>query len=109
PRVDNNVLTTRILGKTMQLCRSTSAFSAASTQQGPLAGLSPTSFGIVMATGIVSLACYSMGLQRVGRGLFALNVLLYAAIWGLHLARLWRYPCRVRGDACDHKRALGFF
>src|SRR5690606_15067093 len=79
------------------------------TNQSLLAELSPASFGIVMATGIVSLACASMGLRQVGRGLFALNVLLYVVMWGLHLARLLRYPQRVRSDACDHRRALGFF
>jgi len=92
----------------MLLYRSDSA-SAVPANPGLLAELSPASFGIVMATGIVSLACASMGLRQVGRGLFALNVLLYVVIWGLHLARLLRYPQRVRRDACDHKRALGFF
>lgn len=83
--------------------------SRAAEGRGVLAGLSPASFGIVMATGIVSLACASMGLPRVGRGLFALNVLLYAAVWGLSLARLLRHPRRMRHDACDHARAPGFF
>lgn len=74
-----------------------------------LSGLSPASFGIVMATGIVSLACSALGLPAVGRWLFGLNVLLYALVWGLNLARLWRCPRAVRDDACDHGRAPGFF
>lgn len=74
-----------------------------------LASLSPASFGIVMATGIVSLACTSLGLPQVGRWLFALNVLLYAVVWGVTLARLLRYPQRMCVDACDHGRAPGFF
>lgn len=56
--------------------------SSAPANPGLLAGLSPASFGIVMATGIVSLACASLGLPSVGRWLFALNVLLYAVVWG---------------------------
>ncbi|MGR0065041.1 tellurite resistance/C4-dicarboxylate transporter family protein [Bordetella bronchiseptica] len=83
--------------------------SSAPASPGLLAGLSPASFGIVMATGIVSLACASLGLPAVGRWLFALNVLLYAVVWGLTLARLLRHPRRMRNDACDHGRAPGFF
>ena len=77
--------------------------------QGLLAGLSPASFGIVMATGIVSLACDALGLPLVGRWLFALNGLLYVVVWGLNLARLLRYPQRMCSDACDHGQASGFF
>lgn len=62
-----------------------------------------------MATGIVSLACAALGLPRVGHWLFMLNVLLYATVWGLNLARLLRYPQRMCDDACDHGRAPGFF
>ncbi|MFA5631989.1 MAG: tellurite resistance/C4-dicarboxylate transporter family protein [Porticoccaceae bacterium] len=76
---------------------------------GLLAMLSPASFGIVMATGIVSLACALLGLPLVGRWLFALNVLLYVVVWALNLARLLRYPQNMCSDACDHGRAPGFF
>ena len=34
--------------------------------------LSPSYFALVMATGIVSIGCYLMGLRPVGVGLFAL-------------------------------------
>lgn len=91
----------------MQLYRSDS--SCTSIEHSWLATLPPASFGIVMATGIVSLACNAMGLQLVARALFMLNILLYVTIWSLHLARLLRYPHRVCSDACDHKHALGFF
>ena len=41
-----------------------------------LSGLHPAYFGMVMATGIVSIACYLLGLILVGRILFGFNILL---------------------------------
>lgn len=93
----------------MPLRRPDNIPSPSSTSESLLAGLSPASFGIVMATGIVSLACTALGLPLIGRWLFALNVLLYTMIWGLNLVRLLRHPQRMLNDACDHGRALGFF
>src|SRR6185295_520850 len=48
-----------------------------------LAGLSPAYFGMVMATGIVSVAADLMGLPGIARGLFALNIVAYGALWAL--------------------------
>ena len=39
-----------------------------------LATLHPASFGLVMATGIVSIACHLHGYAGLARGLFAANV-----------------------------------
>ncbi|MGY0619863.1 tellurite resistance/C4-dicarboxylate transporter family protein [Lysobacter sp. A378] len=74
-----------------------------------LAGLSPAYFGMVMATGIVSLACHLLGLPRIGQGLFALNAILYVVLWCLYLTRLARYPQAFRRDLGDHLRGPGFF
>lgn len=93
----------------MSLQNSEAALSRALVNQKLLVGLSPASFGIVMATGIVSLACAALGLPVVGYWLFVLNVLLYAVVWGLNLARLLRHPQQMRSDAGNHGRAPGFF
>jgi tellurite resistance protein TehA-like permease len=74
-----------------------------------LADLSPASFGIVMATGIVSLACTKLGWPRLAQSLFQLNVVAYLVVWTLTLLRLARHPGRMLGDLVDHGRGPGFF
>jgi tellurite resistance protein TehA-like permease len=74
-----------------------------------LAGLSPATFGMVMATGIVSLACHGLGMPRVARALFQLNVVVYVVLWSLTLLRMARHPRPFFGDMVDHLRGPGFF
>jgi tellurite resistance protein TehA-like permease len=74
-----------------------------------LAGLSPAYFGMVMATGVVSLASHMLDLPRLARALFWLNVCTYGVLWLLNLARLIRHPRRFFGDIVDHLRGPGFF
>jgi tellurite resistance protein TehA-like permease len=74
-----------------------------------LAELHPAYFAIVMATGIVSIASHLMGLHGIATALFALNVALYAIVWGLTLLRIARHGDRVRADLLHHGRAVGFF
>ena len=74
-----------------------------------LAGLTPASFGIVMATGIVSLASARLGFTSIGRALFALNIGLYPVIWSLVLLRFLRHRRRLLADLTDHARGPGFF
>jgi len=74
-----------------------------------LAGMSPAYFGMAMATGIVSIAAHLLALPRLARALFALNLLAYAVLWILLLARAWRHPARVAEDLVDHLRGPGFF
>ena len=45
-------------------------------QQLELAGLSPAYFGMVMATGIVSLAAYLLAMPGIAQALFQLNVVV---------------------------------
>jgi tellurite resistance protein TehA-like permease len=75
----------------------------------PLAGLSPASFAMVMATGIVSLGARLHGLDRIAIGLFALNIGMWVVLWALTLLRLVRHPRRVFDDLRDHLRGPGFF
>lgn len=74
-----------------------------------LAGLSPAYFGLVMATGIVSLAAAQLGQPGIGRALYALNVVAYAVLWVLAALRALRFPRRVLSDLVDHVRGPGFF
>ncbi len=74
-----------------------------------LAGLSPAYFGMVMATGVVSLAADLMGMPFVAMALFLLNCAIYVVLWVLTLLRIARYPRRVFDDLIDHLRGPGFF
>lgn len=74
-----------------------------------LASLHPAYFAMVMATGIVSVACKLLGLAPVADALLAVNVATYAALWALTAARVARYPKRVFEDLVDHQRGVGFF
>ncbi len=74
-----------------------------------LAGLSPAYFGMVMATGIVSIAAHLLGLAWLARGLYLLNCAFYAALWALYLLRLWWHPRAFFQDLFDHLRGPGYF
>jgi tellurite resistance protein TehA-like permease len=74
-----------------------------------LRGLHPAYFALVMATGIVSIACQLLGFSLLAKGLFALNIVFYAIVWGLTLARVVRYRERVVADLLHHGRSVGFF
>ncbi len=76
---------------------------------GQLAGLSPAYFGMVMATGIVSVAAHLLGMPAIAKALFLLNIFAYAVLWLLFVLRMTRYPHRFFGDMIDHLRGPGFF
>lgn len=78
-----------------------------------VANLSPAYFGMVMATGIVSLAAHMLALQMpwlgtVARVLFYFNIACYLVLWLLTLLRMTRYPARFFGDMIDHRHGPGF-
>lgn len=74
-----------------------------------IAGLSPGYFSLVMATGIVSIACRLRGLEWPARALVWINLVAYPLLWLATLARAIRFPARLRADLLDHGRAPGFF
>jgi tellurite resistance protein TehA-like permease len=74
-----------------------------------LPAMSPAYFGMVMATGIVSLGAQRMGMDGLAQALFGLNVVVYAVLWVLTLLRLGHCPRRFFGDMIDHLRGPGFF
>lgn len=74
-----------------------------------LATLSPAYFGMVMATGIVSLAAQQMAMPRLARAIFAINIVAYAVLWVLNILRVARFPRAFFTDLIDHLRGPGFF
>lgn len=71
--------------------------------------MSPACFGLVMATGIVSLAAHMLDLSRIARVLFDLNLVFFLVLWVLTILRIVRYAKRFFSDMGDHVRGPGFF
>lgn len=71
--------------------------------------LAPGYFALIMATGIVSIAAQDFGLPRVATGLFGFNLIAYAVLIGLTVARAVRHPRMFLADLSDFKRGPGFF
>lgn len=76
---------------------------------GDLDGLSPACFGIVMATGIISITAHLLVLPLVAGILFWINIAIYVALWLATVLRLVIYPRHFFGDMVDHLRGPGFF
>jgi len=74
-----------------------------------LSGMSPAYFGMVMATGIVSIAAHLLGRAGIAQALFQLNMVVYAVLWVLTVLRMVCFPRRFFGDMVDHLRGPGFF
>ncbi len=72
-------------------------------------GLPPAYFAMVMATGIVSIAANELGPVAIGRALFDLNLMLYAALAALHGMRLAWFPRRCFADLADTTAGPGYF
>ena len=76
---------------------------------GAIRSLHPAYFALVMATGIVSIACDLLGMRAIAIVMLWLNILFYAALWLLSGIRLVRFTDRVVADLWSHGRAVGFF
>jgi tellurite resistance protein TehA-like permease len=74
-----------------------------------LASMHPASFAMVMATGIVSIACQLLGLRAAAVALLAINGGLYLTLWILTIVRAIRYRAQLLADVSHHGRAVGFF
>ena len=61
-----------------------------------------------MATGIVSLSAYLLGMPRLAFGLFVMNIAAYAAIWILNLIRFYRFREAMLRDLVNHRHGPGF-
>jgi tellurite resistance protein TehA-like permease len=71
--------------------------------------LHPSSFALVMATGIVSNALYLEGYRELSQWLFGLNAIAYPYIALLTLVRAFRLPEAVWADLTDPRFVFTFF
>lgn len=74
-----------------------------------LESLSPAYFGMVMATGIISITAHLLGFDGIAKGLFYLNLAFYVLLWAATVARFWLYRREFLLDIIDHLRGPGFF
>lgn len=73
------------------------------------ADLFPGYFALVMATGIISIACFLLEMKTLALTLLVINVIAYLILWLLLLLRLLFFFSRVKADINDHVRGPGFF
>jgi tellurite resistance protein TehA-like permease len=73
------------------------------------ADLFPGYFAFVMATGIISIACYFLEMKTLAVVLLVINIVAYAVLWVLLLLRLSLFFGRVKEDLNNHVRGPGFF
>jgi tellurite resistance protein TehA-like permease len=73
------------------------------------ADLFPGYFALVMATGIISVACFLLGMRTISLVLLVINIVAYIALSLLLLFRLLFFFSRVKADIKDHVRGPGFF
>lgn len=71
--------------------------------------LFPGYFALVMATGVVSIACHFMGLRPIALGLIGVNWIAWPVLWALTILRFVRFRPLLLRDVSDHQRAPGFF
>jgi tellurite resistance protein TehA-like permease len=71
--------------------------------------LSPGYFAMVMATGIVSLAAFMLGMTGFALVLFVGNVAIYLLLVVLTVLRIAWFGRAVLSDLSDHQRGPGFF
>jgi tellurite resistance protein TehA-like permease len=73
------------------------------------ADLFPGYFALVMATGIISIACFLLAMRTISLVLLVINVIAYFVLCLLLLIRLLFFFSRVKADINDHVRGPGFF
>jgi tellurite resistance protein TehA-like permease len=74
-----------------------------------VADLFPGYFALVMATGIISIACYLLEMKTLAVVLLVVNIVAYALLWLLLLLRLLLFFGRIKDDLNNHVRGPGFF
>lgn len=74
-----------------------------------LAEMSPAYFGLVMSTGIVSIAADLLGYRTIAFALFYLNIAQYAVLAVLYLLKAGRYPRRFFGQLVSHAKGPAYF
>ena len=74
-----------------------------------LATLNPAYFALVMATGIVSIAAWLVGMPLIARALLAINSAAFVVLCVLAILRVALFRDDVVADLSHHGRAVGFF
>ena len=74
-----------------------------------VAALHPAYFAVVMATGIVSIACQIAGFGLLAPLLLVANGVFFVVLWAMTIARIVWFRDRVIADLMHHGRAVGFF
>jgi tellurite resistance protein TehA-like permease len=74
-----------------------------------LAKMPPAYFALVMATGILAIACSLVGVPTLPRVLVTINLAAYAILWILTLLRIARHGRAFLADFSSHQRGPGFF
>jgi tellurite resistance protein TehA-like permease len=74
-----------------------------------VAQLHPAYFALVMATGILAVACQLLGIPTLPQVLFVINVIAYVLLWALTIVRAVRFPRAFFADFSSHQRGPGFF
>ena len=70
--------------------------------------LFPGYFALAMATGIVSIASFLLGMPAVAWGLLAINLVAYTVLCLLTLARVVLHAGKVARDLASFHRGPGF-
>jgi len=73
------------------------------------ADLFPGYFALVMATGIISIACFLLGMKTISLVLLVVDVIAYIVLCLLLLIRLLFFFSRIKTDIKDHVKGPGFF
>src|SRR6266567_8255311 len=68
------------------------------------ADLFPGYFALVMATGIISIACFLLEMKSIAIVLLVINIVAYFILWLLLVVRLLFFFRRVKADINDHVR-----
>jgi tellurite resistance protein TehA-like permease len=74
-----------------------------------VAGLLPAYFALVMATGVLAIATWLLGVPVLGWLFLGVGGATYLILWGLTLIRLIYYFPNVLADINNHARGPGFF
>jgi len=74
-----------------------------------VADLLPAYFALVMATGIISIACFFLAMKPLAVVLLIINLVAYLLLSALFLLRLFVFFPRVKDDLNNHVRGPGFF
>lgn len=74
-----------------------------------VANLFPGYFALVMATGIISIACLLLDMIATAWVLLVINVIAYGVLCLLTLVRVVRFFPNILGDLNSHARGPGFF